>query len=220
MKTNAEMVTYANREEWLLARQGYIGGSDAACIIGANPWKNNVTLWEEKRRLRIADDISDNPLVLYGIRAEEHLRELFRWDYPNMAVFYEENNLWWNDRYPFAHASLDGWLKDERGRYGILEIKTATISGPAQKAKWKDGIPQNYYIQLLHYLMVTEFDFAILKAQLKYELPDEELYIQTKHYRVERSVVEEDIQYLAEKEMEFAECLQNDTPPALLLPEI
>lgn len=220
MNTNAELITYASRDEWLLARQSYIGGSDAACIIGANPWKNNVALWEEKRKLRIAEDVSDNPLVLYGIRAEEHLRELFRWDYPNMAVFYEENNLWWNDRCPWAHASLDGWLVDEKGRNGILEIKTATISGSSQKAKWADRIPQNYYIQVLHYLMVTEFDFAILKAQLKYEIPGQEVFLKTQHYRIERADAESDIEYLREKEEEFAECLNNGIKPALILPKI
>lgn len=217
---SAELTAFDSREEWILARKSYIGGSDAACIVGANPWKSNIDLWEEKRGIKQPDDISDNPLVLYGIRAEEHLRELFRWDYPELAVMYEENNLWWNQKCPFAHASLDGWLLDKDKRKGILEIKTATISGAAQKAKWNGGIPQNYYIQILHYLMVTEFDFAILKAQLKYEMPDEELFIQTKHYRIERSEAEADIQYLREKEMEFAECLKNNKKPGLILPEI
>lgn len=219
---SAEMITFYTQEEWLLARQNYIGGSDASCILGLNPWKSNIQLWEEKKGIRTPENLDDNPLVLYGRRAEEHLRELFRWDYPQYAytVRYKKNNMWFNRKYPWAHASLDGWLVDERGRRGILEIKTATISGPAQKAKWREGIPDNYYVQILHYLMVTEFDFAILKAQLKYELPDEELYIQTKHYRIERTAVQEDIDYLIEKEREFAEILKTSTPPARILPEI
>lgn len=216
----AKLETFYTKEEWLARRSSFIGGSDAACILGANPWKSNQRLWEEKTGRTAPEDLGDNPLVLYGIRAESHLRELFRWDHPELAVFYEEYNMWTNSAVPFAHASLDGWLQDEHGRLGILEIKTATISGAAQKAKWKDGVPQNYYIQLLHYFMVTGFDFAILKAQLKYELPDEELFIHTKHYRIERAEVEQEIEYLKEKEAEFYDHIINDTRPALILPEI
>jgi len=216
----AKYRTFQNKEEWLAERRSFIGGSDAACILGANPWKSNQRLWEEKTDRALPDDLTDNPLVLYGIRAEDYLRELFRLDHPHLAVFYEEYNMWTNEAFPFAHASLDGWLKDEQGRNGILEIKTATISGATQSAKWKDGVPQNYYIQLLHYFMVTGFDFAILKAQLKYELPDEELFIKTKHYRIERADVSAEIDFLAEKESEFYDHIINDTRPALLLPEI
>lgn len=214
------MTRFETPEEWRMARQSHIGGSDAACILGLNPWKSNTELWEEKKGIRQPDSLEDNPLVLYGKRAEEHQRELFRLDYPELAVMYDPDNMWHNTNYPWAHASLDGWLVDERGRKGILEIKTATISSTAQKAKWREGIPDNYYVQILHYLMVTEFDFAIVKAQLKYELPDEELYIQTKHYRIERSEVEDDIAYLIEKEREFSEQLLQPTPPARILPEI
>lgn len=217
---SVSMTRFETPEEWLMARSSHIGGSDAACILGLNPWKSNIDLWEEKKKIKMPENLLDNPLVLYGKRAEDHLRELFRWDYPEFTVAYEPDNMWYNTEYPWAHASLDGWLVDERGRKGILEIKTATISGPAQKAKWKEGIPDNYYVQILHYLMVTKFEYAILKAQLKYEKPDEELFIQTKHYRIERSEVEEDIEYLIQKEKEFAAQLLNSTPPARILPEI
>ena len=38
------------RNEWLEERKKGIGGSDAAAIIGANPYKDNIKLWEEKAR--------------------------------------------------------------------------------------------------------------------------------------------------------------------------
>lgn len=37
-----------NREEWLKERTQGIGGSDAGCIVGANPWKSARQLWREK----------------------------------------------------------------------------------------------------------------------------------------------------------------------------
>ena len=41
------------------------------------------------------------------------------------------------------------------------------------REKWNDRIPDNYYIQCLHYLLATGWDFAILKAQLKTVYSDE-----------------------------------------------
>lgn len=208
-----------DRSEWLRNRDR-IGGSDASSILGMNPYKDNVELWRIKTGLQEAEDISDKPYVKYGTEAEPHLRELFRLDHPEYEVFYEENNLFLNDKFPFAHASLDGWLEErDTGRQGILEIKTTNILRSMQKEKWKDRIPDNYYIQLLHYLMVTEFDFAVLKAQLKYEF-DGEAYLQVRHYQLERSEAEEDIRYLEAAERKFWKAVKEQRMPALILPEL
>lgn len=209
-----------SRSDWLRHRKSYIGGSDAACIVGENPWKTNQELWEEKTGRRKPEDISDKPAVKYGTMAEEHLRELFKLDYPGLRVDYVENNFWTNTEKQWAHASLDGWLTDEEGRLGILEIKTTTIQNAAQRAKWEEGIPQNYYCQILHYMMVTGAAFAILKAKIRWEIPGAEPFAQIKHYRVERVDVEADLEYLEEAEKEFARLIEEDKEPALILPEI
>lgn len=208
-----------NRDEWLEKRAGRIGGSDASCIVGMNPYKSNVELWEEKTGKKQAEDISDKPYVKYGTEAEAHLRALFALDFPQFKVSYEENNMWLNDKYPFAHASLDGYLEDEDGRKGILEIKTTNILQSMQKEKWKNRIPDSYYIQILHYLMVTEFDFAVLKAQLKYDY-DGDIFLTTKHYLIEREEVQEDIEFLEKAERKFFECIKEDRQPNLVLPVI
>ena len=97
-----------SREEWLKARHFGIGGSDAACIVGANKYKTNVQLWEEKTGLTVPEDISDKPAVLYGKNAEEHLRALFMLDFPEYAVSYNEFLMYANNEYPFIFATLDG----------------------------------------------------------------------------------------------------------------
>ena len=213
------MLTLTSREEWLEARKNYIGGSDASAIVGMNPYKTNDDLWLEKTGKVTPEDISDKPFVKYGNDAEPLLRELFKLDFPQFNVEYVENNMFINDRFPWAHASLDGWLTDENGRKGILEIKTTEILQSMQKEKWNQRIPDNYYIQVLHYLMVTEFDFAVLKAQLK-TVFDGVPYIQTKHYFIERSEVEGDIEYLAKKELEFWQYIKSGKKPPLVLPQI
>lgn len=205
---------------WLEARSHYIGGSDAAAVLGLNPYKSNLELWQEKTGLVLPEDISEKPYVKYGHAAENCLRELFALDFPEYEVGYADNNIWLNDHFPFAHASLDGWLTDQNGRKGVLEIKTTNILQSMQKEKWDHRIPDNYYIQVLHYLAVTEFDFAVLKAQLKYEFQGGDIMLQTKHYKIERSEVQTDIEYLMQKEAEFWKSVQNRKKPALLLPEI
>ena len=219
MKNMVTMQTFESREEWLKARRNYIGGSDAAAALGLNPWKDNVTLWLEKTGQIIPEDISGKPYVQYGTQAERHLRGLFRLDFPEYKVFYVENNMFTNDAYPWAHYSADGWLEDQDGRKGILEIKTTNILQSMQKEKWKDKIPDNYYCQLLHGLMVTGFEFAILKAQLKFDYSGD-IVLHTRHYKIERSEVEADIEYLQSSEKTFWKQVQERKKPALILPEI
>lgn len=213
-----EMIVLKDRDEWLKNRER-IGGSDAAAIIGMNPYRTNIELWQIKTGQLIQEDISEQPYVKYGTNAEQHLRELFKLDFPEYQVMYEENNMWLNDKYPFAHASLDGWLIDQDGRKGIWECKTTNILQSMQKEKWNHRIPDNYYIQLLHYFMVTEFEFAVLKAQLKSEF-NGEIYLQTKHYKIERSEVQADIDFLESSERKFWKQVQDRKRPDLILPSI
>ena len=111
-----EMIALRSHDEWLERRGKTVGGSDASAIVGLNPYKTNVELWMEKTGRVQHEDIGDKPYVQYGHAAEPLLRELFKLDHPQYEVCYEENNLWLNDKYPFAHASLDGWLTDQEGR--------------------------------------------------------------------------------------------------------
>ena len=108
---------------------------------------------------------------------------------------------------------------DELGRFGVLEIKTTNILQTMQKEKWNHRIPDNYYIQVLHYMFVTGADFAVLKAQLKYDY-DGEIFLTTKHYTIEREEVTEDIDYLIQAEKTFFEAIKADRRPSLLLPAI
>ena len=196
-----------------------IGGSEISAVIGCNPYMDNITLWKIKTGQIEAEDISDKDYVEYGNNAEHHLRELFKLDFPEYSVSYEENNSFYNDKYPFARASLDGWLEDENGRKGILEIKTTEILQSMQKEKWNKQIPQNYYCQVLFYMAVLEADFAVLKAQLK-TVFNGVPYLQTKHYPIERKDVEADIQYLMKEGEKFWQYVQSGKMPPLRLPEI
>ena len=208
------------RDEWLENRKNYIGGSDISAVVGLNPYRSNLELWEIKTGRLEVEDISDKAYVQYGTEAEKYLRELFKLDFPQYEVEYTENNSYTNDRYPWAAASLDGVLiEKDTGRKGILEIKTTNILQSMQREKWDHRIPDNYFAQTIFYLAVTEYDFCILKAQLKSEFEGMP-YIQTRHYYFERSEVQDDIDYLMEEGRKFWKCVKEDRMPSLVLPAI
>jgi putative phage-type endonuclease len=205
-------------QEWLKFRINGIGGSDASAILGANPYKSNVELWEEKTGLKPPKPVTCKEAVDYGKKAEKHLRSLFALDFKDYSVIEKKDTVFVENGFMFA--SLDGLLEEKAtGRRGILEIKTADIFQAMHKERWNEKIPQNYYIQVLHYMAVMKADFAVLKAQLKYEtagMPD----IRIKHFWFNRDDEEQSIKYLIEQETKFWEMVKAKKRPALILPEI
>ena len=83
-----------------------IGGSDASAIVGMNPYKSNIELFEEKTGRRIPEDISDKPYVKYGTQAEPLIRALFALDYPEYKVDYHGDRILRCIEYPFCRRAL------------------------------------------------------------------------------------------------------------------
>lgn len=209
------------RAEWLKQRQKGIGGSDASAIVGCNPYKSNIETWQEKTGRIEPEDISHKLYVKYGLEAEQYLIALFALDYPLYKVVANTNyTVHHHPKYPFIAGTLDAELIEvETERKGILEVKTTNILQSMQREKWNDQIPMNYYIQCLHYLLATGWEFVILKAQLKTDY-DGDIRLNTRHYHIERADVQEDLDYLLEKEIKFWEYVVNDRKPPLVLPPL
>lgn len=197
-----------NKEEWLIKRTKGIGGSDCACILGLNPYKSNVDLWEEKTGLKKKTNIS-NPATIYGTKAESHLISLFALDYPNYEVKHEDFDIMTSDEKEYIQGSFDGRLLDlETNKKGVLEIKTCTVRNRSMLAKWQGNkIPDNYFCQILHYMIVNpEFEFARLRVLLRFEAwADVPYRAEIKDYNILRKEVQKDIDYLKEKEIDFWE---------------
>lgn len=214
--------TITTHEEWLKARLKGIGASEASAIIGCNPYMSNVDLWKIKTGRKKTQDISSNAHVQYGHNAESPLRQLFALDYPQYKVeYFGEFDMVYNSAYPFIFATLDGRLTEkETSRKGVYEGKTTEILRSMQKEKWNDCIPNNYFVQVLHQLISTGWDFAYLNAQLK-RVFDGEVRTETRRYKIERKDVEDDINYLLKEEITFwEEYVLKDKCPPLRLPEI
>ena len=105
METAYRIYDFHNEQEWLSGRMNGIGGSDASAVVGMNPYKSNIDLFEEKIGRRIPEDISDKPCVIYGKLAESPVRELFRLDYPEYQVEHHEFRILQSIQHPFMQAS-------------------------------------------------------------------------------------------------------------------
>ena len=209
------------REEWLECRRQGIGGSDAGCIVGANPWKSARQLWLEKYGKIIPEDIGDKPAVRFGKKAEQYIRALFLLEHPEYTCEYHEFRMYANDRLPWLYATLDGELTGASGRRGILEIKTTTIRSASRWNEWDGRIPQHYYIQILHQMLACAWAaFAVLRAYIIYTVKDGERRAQVRDYYIERADVTADMEELEHQETAFWQSVQDGIEPPYILPEI
>lgn len=217
-------VTYNSQEKWLVGRKKGIGGSDCSAVVGLNPYKSNIDLFNEKTGKIIPTDISDKPYVKYGHSAEPLLVSLFALDYPQYEVNYNDKfRVNYSDKYSFLYCTRDCDLIDkETGKKGALEIKTTEILSSMHKEKWKDQVPENYYCQVLQYFITdSELEFVWLKAQIKGDYGSGDIRLTTKHYYFTREQCQEDIDWLEEKEVKFwKENIQTGKVPARQLPQI
>ena len=136
-----------NREAWLKVRNDSIGGSEAAAIIGMNPWKSAYTLWLEKTGQSQQEDISDNECVHFGTILEQVVADEFC---RREGKKVRKCGLFRSNKYPFMTASFDRLLVGEDAG---LECKT---SNAFKREEWDEGeIPPNYYVQCQHYMLVS-----------------------------------------------------------------
>ncbi len=205
-------ISCKNRKEWLAERGKGIGGSDAACILGMNKYKSIMDLYLEKIGTKKPADLSTNLRVQYGNDAEEPLRALFALDFPEYEIYHAPYEILVDDEYDFLRASIDGELYEQfkispnKILKGILEIKTAEPRNAQMWADWNGKIPDSYYCQILHYLMVTGYSFAIVSAHLIHSSYDGNLtWTEDRRYIFNRAdqKIEEDIKFLRESEIKF-----------------
>lgn len=159
---------YGSMEEWKNNRNDGIGGSDVSSFIGQNKYRSNVQLWKDKHN-KVHKD-KTNPAMEYGNEAEAPLRKLFALKHPEYDVQYVSFCKLQSTSKSYRIYSPDGLIYEkETGRKGIYEGKTSLIQNTSTyRHEWIDCIPQNYFIQTLHGLLVTDFDFVVLNAELRF----------------------------------------------------
>ena len=208
---------FNNREEWLAGRTNGIGASEAAAAIGMSPFESQYELWQRKTGQRESKDLFGNAAVEYGNRLEPCLRSMFQAEHPELTVEYHQFDVLYQSERPWITATLDGELTDKDGKKFVLEIKTASVTKSAQWEKWKDRVPENYYIQVLWQLLVTGWDGAYLYAKLVKLNGDSEL--RTYYFSAEEH--KEDMAWLLkEAETFWQRYIVTRTAPPTTLPSL
>lgn len=184
-----------DHEKWLKTRDLGIGGSDAAVIMGLNPYKSSYKLWMEKTGQAEPEDLTGIMSVYWGTKNEPAIADWFQEETGKKV---QRLGTLQNMEYPFMLANVDRTVVGENAG---LEIKTAGV----QQAKlWKDDeIPDSYYCQCLHYMAVTGADYWYIAVLLGGN--------DSKWKRIERN--EEDIKTLIQAEKEFWDLVTTKTAP-------
>ena len=183
------------RDEWIKFRKNYIGGSDAAAIIGLNPFVTPYSLWAEKTdRL---PEREDTEAMRQGRDLEQYVADRFTEE--TGLETSKPNEMYFSNDYPFAMANIDRWI--DKGNIG-LECKTTSS---LNLKRFKNGeYPNNYYVQCVHYMAVT----GAKKWYLAALVLNKGFYV----YEIERD--EQEINSLMDSEQEFYEnYIKKDAPP-------
>lgn len=136
-----------DRSKWLEMRKCGIGGSEAAAIVGLNPWKSAFQLWLEKTGQVEPEDLSDNEYVYWGNVLEQAVADRFC-ELTGKKV--QRRGMLQDEEYPYMLASVDRMVVGENAG---LECKTTNAFN--NKAWVDDELPDSYYIQCQWYMMVT-----------------------------------------------------------------
>lgn len=189
-------VKTANREEWKELRSHYIGGSDAAAVVGLNAYASPYSLWAEKTGK--TPGFAGNLATEVGSFLEEFVAQKFAQITGKKVRKCNQSFL--NSQYPFAIANID---REIIGEDAGLEIKT---TDSLNMKKFKGGeYPANYYAQMVHYMAVTgkqRWYLAVLIGNKEF-----------KWFTIERD--EAEIAALMTAEADFWELVKTDTPPAV-----
>lgn len=185
-------------EEWLERRKSGIGGSDASVVCGINRYKSPIELWMEKVNNFPPQEAGES--AYWGTQLESLVREEFT-KRTNIEVNLVKQLLQSED-YPFMLANLDGICNDPIYGDCIFEAKTASAF---KVNEWEDTIPDEYMLQIQHYMAVTGFKAAYIAVLIGGN---------TFRWRlVEHD--EELISMLIELESRFWEYVKNGTPPPI-----
>ena len=185
-------------EDWLEYRKHGIGGSDASVVCGISRYKSPVELWMEKTDQLPPQEAGE--AAYWGTQLEALVRTEFT---KRTGIEVKQiKQLLQSTEYPFMLANLDGVCDVPDVGPCIFEAKTAS----AYKAgEWEDTIPNEYQLQVQHYMAVTGYAGAYIAVLIggntfrwKFVERDEEL-----------------ISMLVELESAFWNHVKDGTPPLL-----
>ncbi len=146
-----------SREEWLTWRNKGLGGSDAAAACGLSRWKSPMELWLEKTGQM--EPVEAGEYAYWGTVMEPLIRQEFT--KRTGFIVQEEKAIIKHSKFGFMLANVDGFVDDPVNGKGIFEAKTANAFAAKD---WEVSLPDEYMLQIQHYLAVTELEFAYVSV--------------------------------------------------------
>ena len=157
---NNVIIRPKSREEWLRHRQGGIGSSEVATIVGLNPWETPYQLWRRKLGLDPAKDET------FAMKAGHYLEDAvaqFWHDETGREIIKRSAGDWLiaNKERPYLQVSPDrtywlaGMTKNNANK-GILECKTTQMQIDAE------DLPKHWFCQVQYQLGVAELEHGSL----------------------------------------------------------
>lgn len=170
-------------------RRHFLGGSDAAAVLGISPWKTPFQLWQQKTQ-PFDEPVSPAKQRVFtrGHRMEPYVVDLLAEETGLHVV--RRNARYIDQVHPFLAAEIDA----EADTGENIEIKTVS---PFKAAEWgevqTDAIPVHYTAQAQHGMMVRGAAVCVFGVLIGGD--------DFRVYRVERD--EELIQSIREREVAF-----------------
>ncbi|MBC5996510.1 hypothetical protein EAI30_05325 [Romboutsia ilealis] len=135
-----------SKEKWLKKRKEGIGGSDAASVLGLNPYKSSMSVYMNIKNDLVIDEEINYKMDL-GNKLEDFVANEFTLKTGKKVR--NVNGILKNDKYPFALANIDRAVVGEKA---FLECK---VTNSYSKKLWQKEVPIYIQVQCYHYMAVT-----------------------------------------------------------------
>ena len=184
---------FQGTEDWHAWRDGKVGASDAPTIMGDNPFKTRLKLWNEKSG--VDPTHPPNIAMIHGQRTEKEAREACDQE---LGIKFKPTCVEHPD-HDWMIASLDGL--SECGKF-IVEIKCPLKEERHLDTLMSGKVPRYYFAQVQHQLAVTGLDMAYFYS-----------YYDGEGILIEVKRDDEYIRDLITAEKEFIQSILDGIPP-------
>lgn len=159
MSLDNTSITETDHEAWLAERQNSIGASEAATVLGLNPWDSAVKLY--LRKIGSLPPIDENSSMRIGKLMEPVIASLYQEE--TECEFTCFQRFVRSPTHPFITATLDCVRSDGRP----VELKNV---GARQSSKWgeteTDEVPPHTIIQAMQQMYCSGTEVADVAALL------------------------------------------------------
>jgi len=147
-----------DRQAWLEARRGYLGGTDVAALVSRNKYASPMSVYSDKVLGHVERSDEDMKAAMAGLALEPIVKASAERD---CAWVLKPSKTYFHPEYPFLAVNPDAELGDD----ALVEIKT---HGFRTAGEWgeenTDQIPDAYHVQCIWQLGITGRDYCFVVA--------------------------------------------------------